>query len=141
MSTAAVKETAIVTKDELLQLAEWERKYADAKKKATAAEKELNFRRQSLAEKVLGVKSSDELKQLSPKQAENRSAARLSAGDWKPERGAPAFFFSKTNQGCYPSWSALYVEEFGETRAAEIRARTPITYSYCVEVASPTATN
>ena len=135
MAVALDKQTAIVTKDELMELADWERKYAEAKKRATAAEKELNFRRQSLAEKVLGVKSSDELKQLSPKQVENRYAARLEAGDWKPERGAPAFTFLKTNQGSYPSWSQLYIKEFGETAAAEIRARTPITYSYTVEVA------
>ena len=135
MAVALDKQTAIVTKDELMELADWERKYAEAKKRATAAEKELNFRRQSLAEKVLGVKSSDELKQLSPKQVENRYAARLEAGDWKPERGAPGFTFLKTNQGSYPSWSQLYIKEFGETAAAEIRARTPITYSYTVEVA------
>jgi hypothetical protein len=135
MSTAAAKQTAVVTKDELLELAEWERKCADAKKKVSAAEKELNFRRQSLAEKVLGLKSADELKELSPKQVENRYTARLDAGDWKPERGAPAFSFVKTHQGSYPPWKALYVKEFGETAAAQISAEAPITYSYCVEVA------
>lgn len=136
MSAAATKQTLLVTKDELTELADWERKYADAKKKVSAAEKELNFRRQSLAEKVLGVKSSDELKELSPKQIENRYNARLESGDWKPERSAPAFSFVKTHQGCYPSWASIFVEEFGETRAAEIKARTPIVYSYAVEVAA-----
>ena len=135
MTTAAAKETAVVTKDELIELADWERKYADAKKKSSAAEKELNFRRQQLAEKVLGVKSSDELKELSPKQVENRSAARLAAGDWKAERGAPVFSFVKTHQGSYPAWKALYIEEFGETIAAKIAAEAPITYSYAVEIA------
>jgi hypothetical protein len=136
MPPAAAKQTALVTKDELTELAEWERKYADAKKKVSAAEKELSFRRQSLAEKVLGVKSSDELKELSPKQVENRYNARLESGDWKRGLAAPAFSFVKTHQGCYPSWSALFVEAFGETRAAEIKARTPLMYSYAVEVAA-----
>ncbi len=132
---AAAKDTVIVTKDELYELAEWERKYADAKKKASAAEKELDFRRLSLAEKVLGVKSADELKKLSPKEIEKRHAARLNAGDFKSERGAPAFTFAETNHGRYPSWGKIYAAEFGETAAAEISAKTPLIYSYCVKVA------
>lgn len=137
MTTATAKQTAIVTKDELLELADWERKYADAKKKASAAEKELEFRRQSLAEKVLGVKSGDELKELTPEKVQKLYSQRLAAGDWKSERGAPAFVFAKTHQGCYPSWSQLYIDEKGETAAAGVRARTPLTYSYRVEIAQP----
>src|ERR1700676_5495528 len=137
MATAAAnsKDTALVTNFELLELADWERKFADAKKRASAAEKELAFRRLSLAEKVLGVKSADELKKLSPREVEKKFNSRLAAGDWKPERGSPAFTFSKTSEGRYPSWSQLYAEEFGETKAAEIRSQTPTTYSYAVEVA------
>lgn len=138
MTTAAAKLAPIVvTKDELLELADWERKYADAKKKASAAEKELAFRRVALAEKVLGIKSADELKRLAPEKIQKLYAARLTAGDWKPERGAPAFVFAKSSEGRYPSWSKLYVEELGETAAAEIRANTPLTFSYSVEVAVP----
>lgn len=137
MPTAAAKATLVVTKDELLELAEWERKYADAKKKAAAAKKELAFRRQQLAEKVLGVKSADELKQLSPEKLLKLYARRLSDGDWKSERGAPSFAFVKTSQGQYPAWSKLYVEELGETAAAKIRTETPIVFSYSVEVAIP----
>jgi hypothetical protein len=135
MTTAAAKETLLVTNLELLELADWERKFADAKKRASAAEKELAFRRLSLAEKVLGVKSADELKKLSPREVEKRHASRLERGDWKPERGAPAFTFAKTSEGRYPSWSQIYADEFGETAAAEIRSKTAITYSYAVEVA------
>jgi hypothetical protein len=137
MPTAATKATALVTKDELLELADWERKYADAKKKVSAAEKELSFRRIALAEKVLGIKSADELKRLSPPQIARIQVQRLTAGDWKTERGAPAFAFSKSNEGRYPSWSQLFIEELGETAAAEIRANTPLTYSYTVEVSVP----
>ena len=136
MPTAAAKQTALVTCDELLELADWEKKYADAKKKVTQAETELKFRRQQLAEKVLGVKSSDELKQLSPKEVEKLFAKRLTAGDWKPERGAPVFVFRKTSEGRYPAWSQLFTEKLGETLAAEIRSNTPPTYSYAVEVAT-----
>src|SRR4051794_18980212 len=111
MSATATKlAPAVVTKDELLELAEWERKYADAKKKASAAEKELAFRRQALAEKVLGVKSADEMKALTPEKLLKLYAKRLADGDWKPERGAPSFAFAKTSQGQYPAWSKLYVE-------------------------------
>ena len=137
MPAAAAQTVAIVTKNELLELAEWERKYADAKKKAAAAEKELNFRRQALAEKVLGIKSGHELKELSPEKLLKLYARRLEAGDWKPERGAPSFAFVKTSQGQYPSWSQLFAEELGETAAQKVRSETPLTFSYCVEVAVP----
>lgn len=136
MTTAAAKQTAVVTTLELTELAEWERKHAEAKKKVSTAEKELEFRRQSLAEKVLGVKSKDELKKLSPKEVEKLHAKRLEAGDWKTERGAPVFYFSKTNEGRYPAWSQLYIDEMGETAAARVRIETDPTYSYCVEVSS-----
>src|ERR1039458_7139768 len=105
MATAALKtETALVTTLELTELADAERKYAEAKKKESAAKKAVEFHRQRLAEKVLGVNSSDELKKLTPKQVENRYANRLEAGDWKPEKGAPSFNFVQTSQGSYPKW-------------------------------------
>ena len=131
------KETLIVTKDELSALAEWERKYADAKKKASLAEKELGYLRIALAEKVLGVKTADELKRLSPDQVEKKFRRRQADGDWKPERGAPEFSFVKTNQGCYPAWAQLFAEELGESAAQQIRSNTPVTYSYSVEVEVP----
>lgn len=133
----SAKEIQIVTKDELSAIAEWERKYADAKKKASAAEKELGYLRIALAEKVLGVKTVDELKRLSPDQVEKKFRRRLADGDWKAERGAPEFSFVKTNQGCYPAWSQLFAEELGESAAQQIRSNTPITYSYAVEVEVP----
>jgi hypothetical protein len=137
MTTAALKlEIALVTKDELAELAEWERKYADAKKKASLAEKELEFRRQALAEKVLGVKSKDELKLLSPEQVQKRYAKRWENGDWKAERGAPEFAFAKTSSGRYPAWRQLFIDELGETAAARIATETPMTYSYAVEVSA-----
>lgn len=137
MPTAAPKlEAALVTKDELSELAEWERKYADAKKKASLAEKELEFRRQSLAEKVLGVKSKDELKLLSPEQIQKLFTKRWESGIWKAERGAPEFHFSKTSSGKYPAWRALFIDELGETAAARIATETPTTYSYAVEVSA-----
>ena len=137
MPTATAKETAIVTKDELLELADWERKCADAKKKASASEKELNYRRLALAEKVLGVKTADDFKRLTPTQVQKLYAQRLTAGDWKPERGAPVFVFSETSSGRYPAWAKLYAAEMGETAAKEISANTPLTHSYAVEVSVP----
>jgi hypothetical protein len=136
-ATAPKLEAALVTKDELLELADWERKFADAKKKVSAAEKELEFRRQQLAEKVLGVKSKDELKRLSPEQVLKLYQKRWERDEWKTERGAPEFSFVKTNAGRYPAWRDLYIDELGETAAARISAETPTTYSYAVEVALP----
>lgn len=137
MPTAAAKQTALVTKDELFEIADWERKYADAKKKASAAEKQVKFRRLQLAEKVLGVKTEDELKALTPDQVNKLSVKRLTAGDWKLDRGAPVFGFKKTHQGTYPSWLDLYIGEHGQTAADKIKAETPLSYSYAVEVSLP----
>jgi len=137
MTTAATKATVLVTKDELLELADWERKYAKAEKNAADAKKQLNSRRIALAEKVLGVKTADELKRLSPSQVARLQTQRLTAGDWKPERGAPLFAFSESNHGRYPSWAQLYESELGQPAADLIRANTPLTYSYTVEVAVP----
>lgn len=133
MSTTAT-ETAIVTRLELEELADWEKKYAKAKKDQANAEKQLGFRRQALAEKVLGIKSADELKQMPPHLVERRFTSRLDSGAWKPERGAPEFSFRKTNEGRYPSWSKLYAAELGETAASRVNADTPLTFSYAVEV-------
>jgi hypothetical protein len=136
MHTAAAKQTAIVTKDELKEIAELEQDSAKAEKKARDLKKQLEFQRLRLAEKVLGVKSAEELKKLSPKDVEKLYARRLTAGDWKPERSAPAFVFLKTSEGRYPAWKQLYVDLAGETAAAEISANTNPIYSYAVQVAA-----
>ena len=111
-----------------------ERKYATAKQNVSAAEKELEFLRQSLAEKVLGLKTKEDLKALHPEALVKLSAKRLLAGDWKLERGAPEFRFSETSHGRYPAWAQLYVSELGETAAARIKSETPLTYSYRIDV-------
>jgi hypothetical protein len=127
----------LVSTAELTELADWERKLADAKKKASAAEKEVKFRRIQLAEKVLGVKSEEDLKQLDPSKVLKLFTKRFEVGDWRPERGAPEFRFIKTSEGRYPAWAQLFVAEMGETAAARIKAETPLTYSYAVEVNLP----
>lgn len=138
MPAAAVKpakETAVVTHAELFELAQWEKKFAKATADARNAEKELKFRRQQLAEKVLGISTSDDLKKLPPQKVEKLQAQRLEAGDWRPERNAPEFSFAKVSEGRYPSWAQLYAKELGETAAEKIRNDTPVQYSYRVEVA------
>jgi hypothetical protein len=134
MPTAAAKSTLLVSTDEIEELARWEKKYSFANKKLGEAKRELDFRRQALAEKVLGVNSTDDLKKLSPDQIVKISAKRFAAGDWKPERGCPEFEFKQTSAGRYPAWSQLYVAELGETAAARVRTETPLTHSYMVEV-------
>jgi hypothetical protein len=134
MSPTAEKVCVVVTKAELLELAEWETKYAERNKKVAEAKKEVEFRRQALAEKVLGVKSSEELKQIDPAKLAKLQAKRLVEGDWKVERGAPLFVFAKTSSGQYPAWKQIYTNEHGETAANKIAAEAPLVYSYKVEV-------
>jgi len=131
------KEALVVTKDELEELRDWEKKFAEAKKKQADAEREVKFRRLQLAEKVLGIKTEDELKALPPEKVQKLYAQRLTAGDWKLERGAPVFAFKKTSHGCYPPWAKLFAAELGETAAARIKNETETSYSYSVEVAVP----
>jgi hypothetical protein len=125
MTSTATKATLLVTSSELTELADWEKKHTDATKKVSAAKKELDFRRQSLAEKVLGVNSSDELKGLSPEKLLKLYAKRLEAGDWKAERGAPSFAFVKTSQGQYPSWSEAFRRRAGRDRRRRNPQRHP----------------
>ena len=134
LSAAKAFTPDLVTKNELTELADWERKFAKAKKDQAAAEKQVKYLRIALAEKVLGVKTEDELKNLTPVQVQNRYTKRLEAGDWELGRGAPEFSFVKTNSGSYPSWAQLFKARLGESEAARISAETPTTYSYCVEV-------
>lgn len=137
MSTAATKtakEVLVVTADELTAIAELEKKFAEAKAKATKAENQLKSLRIALAEKVLGVKTADELKHLNPDQVEKRFQKRLTDGDWKLERGAPEFSFVKTSEGRYPAWAQLYAMKLGESAAESVRVSTATTYSYAVEV-------
>ncbi len=135
-ATAAKPAPALVTKDELLEIAEWKRKLAKATKAASDAEKEVKYRTLALAEKVLGVKTEEELKSLTPAQVGKLHSERALEGLFKSERGAPGFVFSKTNEGRYPSWAKLFAQELGETAAARIKAETPLTYSYAVEVST-----
>ncbi len=138
-ATAAqtAKQILIVTKDELAAIRDSEQRFAHAKKKAADAEREVKLLRLALAEKVLGIKTEDDLKALSPVQVAKLYAKRLAEGDWKPERGAPVFAFSKTNQGRYPAWAQLYASELGEVAAEKIKSQTDVSYSYSVEVAQP----
>ena len=124
----------IVTAAELTELADWEKKYAERKRLASQAEKEVASRRIALAEKVLGVKSSDELKAMPPRKVDKLYADRREAGEWKAERNAPSFCFTKTHEGRYPSWLDLFTQEMGETAAARVKADTPMSYSYSVQV-------
>lgn len=133
-AAAAPAQIAVVTVAELNELADWERKYAERKRLVSAAEKEVLFRRQALAEKVLGLKSADELKAMPPKKVDKLYADRKDAGEWKTERNAPSFCFTKTHEGRYPSWLDLFIQEMGETAAARVKAETPVSYSYAVQV-------
>lgn len=137
MPIATNTETAIVTQAELVDLSQAEKKHADAKKKAADAERAVKLCRLQLAEKVLGIKTEDELKALTPEKLAKLQARRLEAGDWKPERKAPEFNFVKTNAGRYPAWARLYAQELGELSAARIISNTEPTYSYSVDVVIP----
>lgn len=139
MSTAAqtAREVAVVTKLELLELAEAEKAYANAKAKVTATENDVKLRRLQLAEKVLGIKTEDDLKMLDPKAVEKKLQRRLEAGDWTLGKGAPEFCFVQISKGRYPAWRQVYAAEHGESEATRITNETDYQYSYKIAVAVP----
>lgn len=135
MTVAAKVETAVVTKAELSTLAALEARYAEACRLQSEVERSLKSARLALAEKVLGVDVSKELRLMHPENVEKLMSVRQEKGLWKLQRGAPPFVFLKTNEGRYPSWKELYVSEHGEAAADKILAETPKFYSYRVDVA------
>lgn len=124
----------VISRDELEELAELERQYADATESVNLVEKALKAARMGLAEKVLGVMA-DTFRTLDPEHVEKLMAARRDRGLWKPARGAPPFVFLKTSSGRYPAWKSVFIAEHGEAAAEKIAAETPTTYSYRVDVA------
>jgi len=136
-TAALARETAVVTKSELVELRDWEDDLAKFKKKSSEAEKQVKFRRQAIVEKVLGLQSEDELKRLPIEKVQRLYARRLANGDWELGKGAPVFAFEQTSKGCYPAWKQFLIAEVGETAVNKISAETPETYSYRIEVASP----
>jgi len=128
--------TATVTRKELLALAEAEKRYREASAESTAAEKLVKMLRLSLAEKVLGVDTSDQWKRMAPDAVAKIMESRERKGYWEAVRGAPKFRFEKTSEGCYPAWKAVFVAFQGEAAADRIAAETPTLYSYRVEVDS-----
>jgi hypothetical protein len=127
---------AVVTKAELLELADWEKKNSEAKKAASDAERNVNARRLALAEKVLGL-TLDELKHLGPDDTQRLFLLRLNKHLWTVQRGAPMFTFEKYSEGRYPAWKSLFVAVAGEGRAAQVQIETQATYSYRVKVELP----
>jgi hypothetical protein len=126
----------VVTKAELLELGDWEKKNSEAKKAASEAERNVNARRLALAEKVLGL-TLDELKHLGPEDTQRLFLLRLNKHLWTVQRGAPMFTFEKYNEGRYPAWKALFTAVAGEARTAQVQIETQTTYSYRVNVELP----
>jgi len=134
---ALEKSVLVVTKAELEELRDAEKAHADAAKKAALAEATVKSLRFTLAEKVLGIESSDELKAMSPEKVQKLYAKRQAAGVWVLGKGAPVFAFALSSKGRFPAWKALFISEQGESAANQAMLETDYTHSYKVEVAVP----
>lgn len=132
----AVAEAIMVTRSELVTLRDAEQEYARAVRRVNEAEQHVKPLRLALAEKVLGIKTSDELKALPPEDIEKLMAKRLREGLWEAVRGAPRFKFVKVSSGRYPAWKAEFVAVCGEVKAETITAASPSVYSYRIEIGS-----
>jgi hypothetical protein len=128
-------EVELVTRAELLELADLEKSYAEACKEVSDLERRTKAARLSLAQKVLGVESEEQFKKIDPEMLESLMAVREEKGFWQSERKAPPFIFLKTNEGRYPSWKQEFIKVESEAEAEKIVAETPKSYSYRVDVA------
>jgi hypothetical protein len=125
----------IVSRAELLELAELEKSYAKACREQSDLERRTKAARLSLAQKVLGVESEEQFKRLDPEMLESLMAVREEKGFWRSERKAPPFVFLKTSEGRYPSWKVEFIGIKSEAEAEQIVSATPKSYSYKVDVA------
>lgn len=129
-----IVQTEEVTRAELLELKAAEEAYAKASKALTEAENAVKPLRLALAEKVLGIKTADELKAMAPETVAARMVKRSRIGLWAKNSNAPRFEFVKTSQGRYPSWRAEFIAIRGEVAAENITRLTPTIYGYKVDV-------
>jgi len=125
----------IVTHAELFDLAQLEKQYSEANKAKDAVERKVKAARLALAQKVLGVKTADELAALDPSTLDELMAVNEQKGVWKSERKAPPFLFLKTWEGRCPSWRDEFVKLKSEAEAEKITAETDKRYAYRVDVA------
>lgn len=124
----------VVYAAEVAALRKAEEKYRAAAEAFTAAENAVKPLRLELASKVLGVKTSDEFKTLSPEQVESIASERRGKGLWGTVRGCSKFRFVKVSGARYPAWRQEFIALRGEVEAEKIMAATSPTYSYRVEV-------
>jgi hypothetical protein len=135
MKKSAKHEPAtVITRQELSEIADWEKKRAEAARALQDAEKQLYPRRLSLAQKVLGVELEDEYRAMDPEQIEKVALRRFNRGLWELGWGAKAFKFVKTWEGRSVHWKELFIAHAGELAAAKAQADTPKLFSYKVEV-------
>ncbi len=125
--------TEVVTKAELLALADAEREYAAAQRSAAMAESTVKALRLSLVEKVLGL-TSEQLKYLSQDEVQRLYLLRLKKGLWTPAKNAPLFVFEESSHMRRPDWKTLYSAIQGEAAALRVISETSETYSYRVRV-------
>lgn len=131
----AASDTQVVTEAELLELAELEKHYAQAKKLESLCERKTKAARLSLACKVLGIKTATEFSALDPEKVETLMAERAGSKLWKAEKKAPPFVFLKTWEGRTPSWRDEFIKLKSEAEAEKLTANTPTAYSYRIDVA------
>ncbi len=129
--------TEVVTKAELIELRDCQEEYKRAAKKADALEAKLELLQFCLVEKVLGLKSADELKSLPLEKVQRLCDRRQDQGLWELGEKAPIFTFRQTSHGRYPAWKELFIGLRGEAAAMRITNQTKETFSYRIEVDSP----
>jgi hypothetical protein len=102
-----------------------------AKDAADASKKAANMK---VFEALLGVKTEDEVRALSPKELKRLARARIRAGNVRLQGIDPEVLLEKVIQKSKserrPSWKDHFIFVHGESKATEIQEATPETFSY-----------
>jgi endonuclease YncB( thermonuclease family) len=149
MSTATVQELsagiarelgmgkpAILKHREIKQACRAYKKYAKANKAKEAAEASKKTAAMAVFEKLLGVKSEDEVRAMSPEEMKSVARRRIRQGLVTLEPGTISLtdllekVIQKSKSERRPSWKDCFIAVHGESKATEIQEATAETFSY-----------
>lgn len=127
----AQPKTGLITKTEVDAALAATRQYSELGHKFRAAEREMKKQVGGIFERLLGVKSLDEVSSMSPNQIAVAIKERVEAGLVKLEDGNFDIKLSKKEQR--PSWKDEFIAANGEAAAKGVMTTCPYSFHYRLE--------
>jgi hypothetical protein len=132
-ATASAVTLPVITKAEIDEAIELRKQHSLASKTARIAEQKCQVAQMKIFEKLLGIKSADELKWFSPEQIEKIFTERINKKTVLLEDPNSNFKIEQTSAQRRPEWKELYIQALGESKATEAHLATPMQYSYAIK--------